>query len=355
MEMSELLDELIQRKASDLHLAVGLPPVFRVAGALIRRESEPLTGASIQAILHPCLTPEELASLEERRHDVEKSLQRDGYRFRTNIFKERGNLAAALRLVPNHVPTLTELGMGEDKLPAITKLTRLPRGLVLFVGPTGSGKSTAVAALIEEINRDRAERILTIEDPIEYEFQNKKSMITQRAVGEDVASYPEALRSAMREDPDVILVGDTRDLETISLILALAETGHLVYSTLPVDTTSAAIQRLIDAFPDSHRPAIRRMLAQCLQAVVAQKLVPRNGPVGRVVVCEILIGTPRIRRMIAEGHTDFSVAIEAGRAIGMQTMDDHLIRLAQEGVISKEMAWSRMEDKSRIEISGADF
>jgi twitching motility protein PilT len=218
----------------------------------------------------------------------------------------------------------------------------------VVTGPTGSGKTTTCAGMIETINRSRAERILTVEDPIEYEFQPKQSLITQRAVGQDVTDFPAGLRSALREDPDVLYVSELRDLETLSLTLSLADTGHLVFTTLNVPSASAAVQRLVDAFPEAQRGAIRGLLARNLMAVVAQRIVPRLHQPGRVPVNEILIGTPRVRQMILEGHTDLTVAIEAGRDQGMQTMDDALVRLFERGVISHNEAWSHLLDRDRI-------
>ena len=351
MELTELLDELTAQKGSDLHLTVGLPPIFRVAGQLLRREGNALDAEAMGYLLQPHLTPTEGERLAALR-DVEKTLRHKGLRFRVNIYREKGNLAACVRVGPSRVHTLDELGMGAEALPALAQLLQLPRGLIVVTGPTGSGKTTSTAAMIEEINLQRAERILTIEEPIEYEFQSKKSIITQRAVGEDVAEFPAALRSAFGEDPDVIWVGETRDLETMSLTLSLAETGHLVFSTLHVNTTSAAVQRLVDVFPDGQRSVIRRMLSQCLAGVIAQRLVPRRERPGRVAVNEILIATSRIRQMIQEGQTDFNVALEAGRDIGMQTMDDAFVNLYKKGEIAFDTAWFHLEDKSRLTPPG---
>jgi twitching motility protein PilT len=354
MELTDLLNQLIAANGSDLHIMVGEPPVFRIGGELSRRSDWPiLTAPDIETLIQPHLTEAQRERLTHG-HDVEKTLRLEMCRFRLNAFHERGNLAACLRVVPNRVPTLDELEQGKDTYPILQEILGLPRGLVVVVGPTGSGKSTTVAALVEEINRTRTERILTIEDPIEYEFESKQSIITQRTVGEDIASFPEGLRSALREDPDVLLIGETRDLETMVLSLTIAETGHLVFSTLHVSTASAAVQRLIEAFPESQQPVIRRMVAQNLVAVIAQKLLPRIDRRGRVAANEIMVVSPRVRRLILEGQKDLSVAIEAGREEGMQTMDDSLTRLYERGIISFETAWMHLEDKDRIKKDAAN-
>jgi twitching motility protein PilT len=347
MTLNELLDELSERKGSDLHLVVGEPPIFRVNGHLLRREeTTPLNGSAMDSLILPYLTEPQRARISEG-YDVEKTLALEKFRYRFLIFHERGNLAASLRVVPNQVPTLEELGFTDEEYP-LHKLTKLKRGLIIVAGPTGSGKSTTIAAMVEEINRTRAERIITIEDPIEYEFQSKLSVVSQRTVGEDVPNFPSGLRSAFRADPDVLLIGEARDLETMILALTLADTGHLVFMTLHVNTASEAVRRLIDVFPESHQPVIRRQVSNNLQAVIAQTLVPRHNQPGRVPAEEILIGTPRIRRMIAEGNYDLTIAIEAEREMGMRTKDDDLVRLANKGVISVEMARSRMDDRNRL-------
>lgn len=349
MTLNALLDKLATQKGSDLHLVVGQPPVLRVEGQLVRCPEGPiLDHLAMESLLFPHLT-EAQRTLLEQGQDIEKTLRVEQNRFRFHVFHERGNLAASLRMIPTRVPTLEELGLTHGPYAVFQKLTELKRGLIIVTGPTGSGKSTTVSAMVEEINRQRAERIITIEDPIVFEFESKQSVVSQRTVGEDVPNFPYGLRSAMREDPDVLLIGETRDPETMVLTLTLAETGHLVFSTLHVNTASEAVQRLIEAFPESHQPVIRRLVATNLQAVVAQKLLPRADRPGRVAVHEILLGTPRIRRMIAEGQHDLTVGIEAGRNLGMRTMDDDLVRLAEQGIISHEVAWFCLEDKERLQ------
>jgi twitching motility protein PilT len=323
--------------------------VFRVAGALIRRENGPvLDAAGLEALLLPALPDDLRATLTQQRRDVEMNLRGKAASFRFHVFHERGRLAGAVRVVPRRVHAVDELDFDPEAAETLTKLSAITRGLIVVTGPAGSGKTTTCAGLIETINRTRAERILTIEDPIEYEFAAKKSLFTQRAVGQDVPDYPYGLRAAFREDPDVLFAGDLRDLESLHLLLTLAETGHLVLTTLNVGTVSEAITRLVDSFPESQRAMIRSLLARTLTAVIAQRLLPRAQLVGRVPANEILIATPRVRQMIQDGHTDMSVAIEAGRATGLQTMDDAVARLYERGTITFDLAWSHLEDKNRI-------
>ncbi len=347
MTLNTLTEELAQKHGSDLHLVVGEPPVFRVAGALIRREGPVLENEELESLLLPHLTEAQRALLQQG-NDVEKSLRLEKNRFKMTIFHERGNLSASIRVLPTHVPTMTELGFTKEDHTALYKLPELKRGLVIVSGGVGSGKSTMTAALIEEINQQRAERIITLEDSFEYVFESKKSVITQRNVGEDVPNFAYGLRSAFRSDPDVLMIGETRDLDTMAIALSLAETGHLVFSTLLMPTASGAIQRIIDSFPEQQQSVIRQMVATNLQAVIAQRLLPRAGGTGRVAVHEIMLSTPRVRQMIADGHSDLTVAIEAGRDLGMRTMDDDLVRLVENGTISSDVAWFHLQDKERL-------
>lgn len=349
MELNTLLDELTAKDGSDLHLVAGEPPVFRVAGTLIRRDGPVLDAAALEALLLPSLPDDLRAVLTEGRQDVQMNLRREAASFRLHVFHERGRLAGAVRIVPRRVHAIDELDFSPEAAGTLTKLTAVTRGLIVVTGTSGSGKTTTCAGLIETINRTRAERIVTIEDPIEYEFEAKKSLITQRAVGQDVADFPAGLRAALREDPDVVLVGEIRDLETLSLALTLAETGHLIFTTLNVGSASGAVKRLVDAFPPSQQEMARGLLARNLVAVIAQRLLPRAHLSGRVPANEILIGLPRVRQMIADGHADLSVAIEAGRSAGLQTMDDALARLYERGTITFDLAWSYLEDKDRIQ------
>lgn len=347
MQLLELFAGLRTVQGSDLHLVVGQPPIFRIAGNLERQGEEVLTPDEMENLLFPHLNDRQRGTLTGVQ-DVELTIRHQGASYRMRIFYERGRLAATARAVPTRVPTLDELGLGEKDAPLLTKMTLFKRGLVIVTGPAGSGKSTLVAAMLEEVNRTRAERIVTVENPIEYEFESKLSVITQRSVGEDVFEFPAALRSAMRLDPDIVWVSELASLETVLLALSLAETGHLVFFTMNLDTTSAAVNRLVEAFPEGQQAAIRRTLARNLMAVVAQKLIPRSGTYGRVAAQELLIGTPRVRQMIMEGDADFTLAMEAGREIGMQTMDDSIIAHYEAGTISRDMAFFHVEEKTRL-------
>lgn len=349
MELTELLAYMRERHASDLHLVVGQKPIFRIDGHLQSRDSDSvLDAASMEALMTPHLSEEQVVTLDAR-DDLDITVSEGDRRFRTHVFRDRGGLGAALRTVPNQVPSLERLGLTAESSPTLHALTRMMRGLVIGTGPVGSGKTTLLAAMVEEINATRAERIITIEDPIEYEFVNKQSLISQRQVGEDVPDHASGLRAAMKMDPDVILVDQLRDVETILLALSLAETGHLVFATLNVPTASDAVRRLVESFPEAQRGVIRDMLSRNLQAVVAQMLLPRAAGFGRVPAHEILIGTPTVRRLIAGGETDLSLAIEAGRPQGMQTMDDGLAALVEKGEITRDLAISRMTDKGRLQ------
>jgi twitching motility protein PilT len=343
MELSTLLTDLIEAGGSDLHLVVGEPPVFRVNGDLSRRNDPALEEAQMEALLLPHLTPAQREMLMEQHQDVERTYRQGGRTFRIHVFRERGHLGAAIRPIPQDPPTLEQL-----ELPKVLhSLLTLPRGLILVTGPTGSGKTTTAVAMLETINRTSARRIVTIEDPIEYEFHSKQSLITQRSVGEDVESMRRGAYWAFRDDPDIVLIAEMRDLETIQLALALAESGHLVFSTLHLGTTSEALKRLIDVFPEP-RDLIRRMLARNVAAIIAQQLMPRIDRKGRVAANEILIATPEVRKRIAEGETDLRETLTAGREQGMQTMDDALLNLYRQGIISHDTAWARLEDRERL-------
>jgi twitching motility protein PilT len=376
LELNTLLQEVYNREGSDLHLVVGHPPIFRINGVLTPREDGPvLDNDLLKSLLIPHLTEQSQLQLEAGQDVLVTLRQNEGISrdddgifrmsnggtregdgvFRMNIFHEQGRLAASVRVIPTFVPTLDALGLNADTLPVnngmsvLHALTKSMRGLILVVGNTGSGKSTLAAAMIEEINQTRAERILTIEQPIEYVFHSKKSLISQRTVGEDILDFPTALRSAQTSDFDVIFVGRSVDVETLALSLGVANTGHLVYSVLNVDNVSEAIQRIVDSFPPGpQQDSARRLLARNLVAIIAQKLLPRKGPQGRVAVQEILIATPRIKQMILDGQQDFTVGIEAGRNIGMQTMDDAIAASYNRGDIRYETALLNLSDKERI-------
>ena len=343
MELKSLLDALLKSSSSDLHLVTGQPPTFRVNGRLERQGGEALTDAEIEGLLSPYLTPEQQEALREEKRGADITIRENGRAYRCQVFLERGRLGAAIRVVPLGPPPLEELELLELMQPILQS----KRGLVLVTGPTGSGKSTTTAAIIETLNRTTEQRILTLEDPIEYEFVSKKCVITQHAVGQDVASYEAGFRMVMRSDPDIVLIGELRTLEAFWLAMTLADTGHLVFTVLHTSDATESLHRILDAFPEP-RDSVRMMLARTLAAIVSQRLLPRADRPGRVAANEILLATPRIRRMIAEGQTDITMAIEAGRDQGMQTMDDSILHLYQAGAIRYETAWENIKDRERL-------
>lgn len=330
-----LLEEVIKKKASDLHLQVGLPPMLRVDGSLTPVSgADPLSEEHVEALIFAILDDDQKQILlKDKEFDFSFAFGDLG-RFRVNAFHERGNLAAALRLIPNEILTAEQLGLP----PVMSKFTEYPRGLVLVTGPTGSGKSTTLASLIHKINAERSAHIVTIEDPIEFTHKSNKSVIVQREVHYDTFSFSAALRSALRQDPDVVLIGEMRDLETIAAAITIAETGHLVFATLHTNSAAQSIDRMIDVFPPHQQPQIRSQLSNILMAICSQRLVPSIGG-GRVVASEILVGTPAVRNIIREGKThQLDAVIQTGAEFGMQSMDKTLVNLIHAGTISYEEA-----------------
>ncbi len=331
------LEELVRRAqaagASDIHVTVEFPPVFRLGGELVRADDIPLSRAQVEAILHPLLGSAQRARLEECGHvDLSYSLPGVG-RFRVNVYRQRGSLAAALRLIPVRVPHLHELGLPE----VVASFARLQNGLVLVTGTAGSGKSTTLAAMVNLINSERSCHVITLEDPIEYLHRHNRSVINQREIGIDSDSFAGALRAALRQDPDVIMVGEMRDLETIAIALTAAETGHLVLSSLHTIDAAQTVDRIIDVFSPHQQQQVRVQLAGVLRGIVAQALVPSVVPGRRVVACEVLVATPAVRNLIREGKTHQIVsAIQTGARFGMCTMEASLRRLAETGQISEE-------------------
>ena len=329
------LERLWDQQGSDLLLASSSPPRLRVDGRLEPLDGVPaLTGSDIEEIVDSLLSSDQKAILEEHR-DVDFSFSwQDRARIRGSAFNQRGQMALALRMIPSAIPTFEELG-----LPPIAEwLARMPRGLVLVTGPTGSGKSTTLASIIDRINKTRAQHILTIEDPIEYVHDHNVSAVNQREIGSDSPSFERALRSALREDPDVLLVGEMRDLESIGLALTLAETGHLVFSTLHTNDASQAIDRIVDVFPAHRQEQIRVQLASSLSAVIAQRLLPRIGG-GMVAVFEILVANNPVRNLIREGKTNQLLnVITTSAQEGMCTMESSLVDLIGAGVITYDDA-----------------
>jgi twitching motility protein PilT len=330
-----LLEEVIKRKASDLHLQVGLPPMLRVDGSLIPVSgADILTEETVEALVFAILDEDQKQILiKDKEFDFSFAFGDLG-RFRVNAFHERGNIAAALRLIPNELLSIDQLQLP----PIMSKFADFPRGLVLVTGPTGSGKSTSLAAVIDKINTEKAVHILTIEDPIEFTHKSKKSVVVQREVHYDTFSFTAALRSALRQDPDVVLVGEMRDLETIASAITIAETGHLVFATLHTNSAAQSIDRMIDVFPAHQQPQIRAQLSNILMAVCSQRLVPSIGG-GRVVAAEILVATPAVRNIIREGKThQLDAVIQTGAEYGMQSMDKTLVNLIHSGVVTYEEA-----------------
>jgi twitching motility protein PilT len=339
IDFADLLMEVVARKASDLHITAGAHPTIRVRGRLTPLENYPkLSASDTREIVYSILTGDQRQRLEtEWQLDFAYSIPGHA-RFRVNGYFQRGAIGAAFRLIPFGLSSIEELG-----LPAVVhELTRKPRGFVLVTGPTGSGKSTTLAAMIDAINSSREEHIMTIEDPIEFLHGHKKCIVNQRELGADAKSFGEALKAALRQDPDVILVGEMRDLETISTALTAAETGHLVFATLHTQDTAQTIDRVIDVFPARQQGQVRVQMSVALQGILTQQLLPTADGSGRVVACEVLVPTPAVRNLIREGktHQIYSV-LQTSSASGMQTMDASLASLVRSGTITQRLAESR--------------
>lgn len=328
--MFKLFESAIANKASDIHLTVEEPPMFRINGSIIRVESPELTKESIQAMLYSIMTDEQKKEYEEHwEYDFSYAFSDKG-RFRINIFNQNRGMAAVFRLIPSRILTLADLGIDN---PTFKKISEFPRGLVLVTGPTGSGKSTTLAAIIDHINTHREEHIITIEDPIEFVHKGKKCIVNQREVHRDTKSFNAALRSSLREDPDVILVGELRDLETIRLALTAAETGHVVFGTLHTNSASKTIDRIIDVFPGDEKPMIRSMLSESLQAVISQTLVKRIND-GRVAAHEIMFATDAIKNLIREDKiAQMYSTIQTGSKDNMFTMEQSLRELVNNRIV----------------------
>ncbi len=341
-----LLEEVVKRKASDLHLQVGLPPALRVDGKLTPIQgATALTGENLETLIFSILDEDQKQILlRDKEFDFSFAFGDLG-RFRVNAFHERGNLAAAMRLIPNAIPTIEQLGLPK----VISKFTDFPQGLVLITGPTGSGKSTSLAALIDKINTERSSHIITVEDPIEYTHTSKHSMVVQREVHYDTFSFSAALRSALREDPDVVLIGEMRDLETIASAITIAETGHLVFATLHTNSASQSVDRIVDVFSPHQQPQVRAQLANIMMAICSQRLVPALAG-GRVVAAEILMATPAVRNIIREGKSyQLEAVIQTGAEYGMQSMDRTLVGLIHSGIISYDEARNYAVDTEELD------
>ncbi|ODB36923.1 twitching motility protein PilT [Pseudoalteromonas sp. BMB] len=344
MDITELLAFSVQHKASDLHLSSGVSPMIRVDGDVRRVNIPPLEVKDVSSLIYDIMN-------DNQRRDYEQNLEVDFSfevpnlaRFRVNAFNSNRGPAAVFRTIPNQVLSLDDLGAPD----IFTKISDNPRGLVLVTGPTGSGKSTTLAAMVDYINNNKHHHILTIEDPIEFVHNNKQSLINQREVHRDTHSFNAALRSALREDPDVILVGELRDLETIRLALTAAETGHLVFGTLHTTSAPKTIDRIVDVFPGEEKDMVRSMLSESLQAVISQTLVKKVGG-GRIAAHEIMLGIPAIRNLIREDKiAQMYSAIQTGAMHGMQTMDQCLTNLLNRGLITQQDARAKAHDKNQF-------
>jgi twitching motility protein PilT len=337
-DFAEVLLQVMDRKASDLHLTAGSPPMIRHHGKLHALDYPRLTPQTTREVIYSILTNDQRQKLEtDWQIDLAYSIPGRA-RFRVNSYFQRASLSAAFRLIPHDIPSLGSLGLP----PVIEEFTKKPRGFVLVTGPTGSGKSTTLAAMIDLINEVRHEHILTIEDPIEFLHRHKRCIVNQRELGADAQTFGLGLKAALRQDPDVILVGEMRDLETISTALTAAETGHLVFATLHTQDAAQTVDRIVDVFPPEQQQQVRVQLSVALQGIVTQQLLPKADGQGRVCACEILVPTPAVRNLIREGKThQIYSALQTGGQFGMQTMDAALVQLVREHKITRELAESR--------------
>jgi twitching motility protein PilT len=338
-DFADVLTRMAEERASDVHLSPGFPPAIRVRGRIVPLEEYgPLSPQVTRDTVYSLLNDDQRKRFESRKQ-LDLAYAVPGVaRFRVNTFFQRGSISAAFRRIPHEIPQLQELG-----LPAVLEeFTRKPRGFVLITGPTGSGKSTSLAAMLDIINREREEHILTIEDPIEFLHDHKRCVVNQREIGADAEDFSLALKSALREDPDVILVGEMRDLETMSTALTAAETGHLVFATLHTQSTAQTVDRIIDIFPAEQQSQVRMQLSIALQGIVTQQLLPTADGTGRACATEVLVPTPAVRNLIREGKThQIYSAIQTSGSIGMQTMDAHLAQLVRMGRITRQLAEQR--------------
>jgi twitching motility protein PilT len=340
--MEDLLRLVIEEGASDLHITVGAPPAVRIRGQLTKLEVAPLSPQDTEELARAITSEEDFAKLQgEGSVDFAVSF-RDSSRFRVNVYRQRGHISIALRSIPSKLMTLDEIGLPDS----IRDLLRLPRGLILVTGPTGSGKTTTLASMLNVINETTRQHIVTIEDPIEYQHEHRRGLVNQREVGTDTPSFAEGLRRALRQDPDVVLVGEMRDLETMETAITAAETGHLVFSTLHTTGAARTVDRIIDAFPREKQDMIRVQLSTNLRAVISQLLVPRKDQTGRVAVFEVMIGTPSIGALIRDNKTfRINSDIQTGAKFGMVSLDASLVDMYLEGVIDYEEMLSKAQDR----------
>jgi len=344
--IDDFLRLIVEKGGSDLHICVGIPPILRIDGQLLPTNYEKVTAPDAQRLIYDILTDDQIQRFETHYElDFSYQLARLS-RFRVNVYRDRGNVALAFRVIPAKVPNLKDLQLP----PVLEELTRLPRGLVLVTGPTGSGKSTTLAAMLNYINSERSTHILTIEDPIEYLHTHRFSVVNQREVGQDTKSFANALRAALREDPDVILVGEMRDLETMQMAVSAAETGHLVFATLHTNSAATSVERIVDSFPPGQQEQVRLQLSNNLQAIICQQLLPRANQPGRCCALEIMTASPAVRNLIRENKAhQITSMIQTSANLGMQTMDQCLRDLYLRGSISYEMAMERAMNPAELE------
>ncbi len=345
--IQQLLQAMVEQGASDLHLTTGSAPLVRLDGNLVPLKTPPLGNIETKLLCYSVLSEEQKVTFE-KKHELDFSFGIKGLsRFRGNLYFQRGAVGGAFRMIPYRIRSFEELGLP----PVVEKLSNMPRGLVLVTGPTGSGKSTTLAAILDKINREKRMHIVTIEDPIEYMHNHKLSVINQREIGSDTQTFKDALKHVLRQDPDVVLVGEMRDLETIEAAMSISETGHLVFATLHTNTAIQSINRIIDVFPPHQQSQIRAQLSFVLQGVITQLLVPRKGTKGRVPALEVLVLNPAIRNLIREDkiHQIYS-SMQSGQGVsGMQTMNQALCNLFLQGLITHDDAMSRSGDPAELE------
>ncbi len=345
LEMADLLQATVDEGASDLHIRVGVPPVLRIHGSLTPLDIEPLTSEEVERLVHS-VTPDDKWEEMEADGGADFALPFGNLaRFRVSVFKERSNYGSVLRQIPSKLLTLEQIGLPEQ----VKELLFKPRGLILVTGPTGSGKTTTLASMLDVINRERDVHIITIEDPVEYYHPHRKSVVTQREVGHDVPSFAEAVRRALRQDPDVVLVGEMRDLETMQAAITAAETGHLVFATLHTTGAAATVDRIVDAFPTDQQEQVRTQLSVGLVAVISQLLLPRVDKPGRVAAFEVMISTPSIRSRIRDNKTfQITSDIQTGAKFGMIALDAHLMELYLAGMISYDDLVTKSQDPDTV-------
>lgn len=345
INMNDLLLLMVQKKASDLHMTVGVPPCLRVDGILNQTTLEKLTSDAVQRLVYSLLSDAQKQRFEsENELDVSFGIKGLG-RVRMNVYRQRGSVGAALRSVPTRFMSFDEIGLP----PGVGELVNLPRGLVLVTGPTGSGKTTTLASLVDYINENRKCHIVTVEDPIEYVHSHKQSIVNQRELGADTPSFASALKYALRQDPDVILVGEMRDPETISAAITIAETGHLVFSSLHTNDAASTVNRILDSFSADRQPQVRSQLSMTLQAIISQALLAHSSGIGRVLSCEFLMVTPAVRNLIREQKLEqIYMSMQTGSKSGMQTMNQSLHSLVSNHKVTREEALTVSPDPEEL-------